>query len=176
MKYIRKFNESNNQLIDASDARVVINKYSRDLLEIKDPTDLKFIKDKNYGYVKENFDPTSDIDSKYLYTKKDLEDEGVVKQYIELNGLDPLVLDIWRYGKRTLNEIPLKITPRGIRYSPTKSKGYVEIEFTTPKFTLYKTTVSVGSKRGQINYHLKGKVPFSYLKFKEFMGVSEDTI
>lgn len=30
--------------------------YSRGLLEIKDPKDLKYLKDKNYGYIKENFD------------------------------------------------------------------------------------------------------------------------
>lgn len=35
MKHIRKFNESNNQLIDASDARVVINKYYNVIDEIK---------------------------------------------------------------------------------------------------------------------------------------------
>lgn len=122
--------------------------------------------------VQGSWDPTG-WDNEYLIDQKDLKDESVIKSFIELNGLDPLILDIWRYGKSNLGTYPSKITPKGMVYSSNKVKGSIEIEFTKPIFTIHRTTASIGKSRGQIDYHFAGRGKFSFKNFKDFMEVGK---
>lgn len=122
--------------------------------------------------VQEDWDPNG-WESEYLIDQKDLKDESIIKEFIELNGLDPLVLDIWKYGKSNLGAYPLKITNRGMLYSSNRVEGYIEIEFTKPNFTIHRTTLSAGKSRGQIDYHFKGNGEFSFKNFKNFMEIGK---
>ncbi|MCK9477143.1 MAG: hypothetical protein M0R46_14560 [Candidatus Muirbacterium halophilum] len=61
--------------------------------------------------------PCDDTFSYFLTDTEDLRDSSIVKQYIEYNGFDKEVYEIWQYMSDNYKLYPSKITELGMVYS-----------------------------------------------------------
>lgn len=73
-----------------------------------------------------------DTFSQFLTDSEDLRDSNIIKQYIEYNGFDKEVYEIWQYMSDNYKLYPSKITELGMVYS-FNIDIFIEIMFKNKK-------------------------------------------
>jgi hypothetical protein len=114
-----------------------------------------------------SWNPNDKYENTILYDRKDLENESIVKQFVEFNGLPKIIFDIWKYAKSELKVFPSKISTKGMMFS---GKNNTKVEIEINKGQLYLWHIKIEIDGNKIENHLLKNTKFSYLEFKKMMS------
>ena len=100
-------------------------------------------------------------------------DENLVRQFVSINSLNPVLVDIWGYGVKNLNAYPSKIVSlgngkAGMKYNLRSSES-VEVEIDKDKVLLY-SFYAISDAPGSITSNPVRSGKFSYALFRDLMN------
>lgn len=126
----------------------------------------------NLKKYNEDWNPGKDAfdTDKYLFFDNELKDESTIQQFVDYHGLNPLIVDIWKYAKSEFKSYPSKITQRGMVYGG-KGSTKIELEFGKNEIILWHIKlVATHDRHNPFDSKLIKSGKFSYKLFKQMIN------